>query len=53
MGNIVEALKNLYAAFGGDVEDVEAVTDIADMVNAVAEQVAANEQPIDSTEPTG
>lgn len=34
---IVEALKNLYVAFGGDVDDVETTINIADMINYVSE----------------
>ena len=33
----INALKNLYKALGGDLEDVENVTIIPDMINAIAE----------------
>ena len=39
MDNITNALKNLYAAFGGDSEDVETISNIADMINALADYI--------------
>ena len=36
MENITEALKNLYTAFGGNADDVETATNIADVINAIA-----------------
>lgn len=36
---IVEALKNLYAALGGDAADVADVVNNAEMVNKIAELV--------------
>lgn len=39
METIVDALKNLYAAFGGDVDDVENVENIANMINALADYI--------------
>lgn len=36
MTNITDALINLYIALGGDVDDVENVTNVADMINAIA-----------------
>lgn len=36
MENITEALKNLYVAFGGNADDVETTTNIADVINAIA-----------------
>ena len=33
----INALKNLYKALGGDLDDVENVTIIPDMINAIAE----------------
>lgn len=41
MDNIIDALKNLYTAFGGDADDVAAITNIADMVNALAAHVSS------------
>lgn len=41
METIVEALKNLYVAFGGNIEDVKTITNIAEMVNAIAEHVSS------------
>lgn len=41
MENITDALKNLYTAFGGDADDVENITNIADMVNALAAHVSS------------
>lgn len=41
METIVEALKNLYVAFGGNIENVETITNIAEMVNALAEHVSS------------
>lgn len=40
----VEALKNLYAALGGNAADVADITLISDMINAIAEQVTANNE---------
>ena len=56
METIVEALKNLYAAFGGNIENVETITNIAEMVNALAEHVSsggAAELPEVTTEDNG
>ena len=39
--SIVDALKNLYVAFGGDPDDVADVTEIAEIIDALAE-VAEN-----------
>lgn len=36
MTNITDALINLYIALGGDVDDVENITNVADMINAIA-----------------
>lgn len=41
MKTTVEALKDLYAALGG-TEDVTEISLIADMIEKIAEQVAAN-----------
>ena len=42
----VEALKELYVAYGGSLEDVADITLIPDMIHAIAEQVAsASETP--------
>lgn len=41
METIVEALKNLYVAFGGNIENVETIPNIAEMVNALAEHVSS------------
>ena len=40
MDTTIEAYKNLYAAFGGDVADVADITIIPDMINALAAVVA-------------
>lgn len=37
MDTTIDALKNLYVALGGDVDDVENITIIPDMINAIAE----------------
>lgn len=53
---IVEALKNLYAALGGDLDDVETVTTNAEMINAIANHVAeggAAELPTVTAEDNG
>lgn len=42
MDTTVKALQNLYTALGGDAADVENLSTIPDMVNAIATQVAAN-----------
>lgn len=36
MDNNISALQNLYVAMGGNIEDVENITIIPDMINAVA-----------------
>lgn len=56
MDNITDALKNLYTAFGGDLDDVETTTNIADMINALAAHVSsggAAELPTVSTSDNG
>lgn len=40
MENITEALKNLYAAFGGDTDDIEKAKNIADAVNMLASHIS-------------
>ena len=42
MDNNITALKNLYVALGGTAADVADITLISDMINAIAEQVTAN-----------
>lgn len=42
MDNTVDALRNLYVAFGGDIEEVEDLVIIPDLINAIATQVTAN-----------
>ena len=39
MENIVDALKNLYTAFGGSADDVENTENIANMINALADYI--------------
>ena len=34
-----EALRNLYVAFGGDVDDVKNLSLISDLINAIAEYI--------------
>lgn len=34
--NITDDLKNLYAAFGGDADNVETTSNITDILNAIA-----------------
>lgn len=36
MGANVDALKGIYAALGGDADDVASMTTIADVLNAIA-----------------
>lgn len=43
MTNITDALINLYIALGGDVDDVENITNVADMINAIAGAYATGE----------
>ena len=48
MDSTVKALKNLYAALGGDVDDVANISRIPDMIEAVAtvaEAATAKELP--------
>lgn len=42
MDTTVKALQNLYTALGGDAAEVENISTIPDMVNAIATQVTAN-----------
>lgn len=42
MDTTVDALKNLYEALGGTSADVQNITLIPDMINAIAAQVTAN-----------
>lgn len=42
MDNTIDALRNLYVALGGDSADVQNITIIPDMINAIAAQVTAN-----------
>lgn len=42
MDTTVKALQNLYTALGGTAADVENISTIPEMVNAIAAQVAAN-----------
>lgn len=37
MDNTIDALKHLYVALGGDIEDVENIVIIPDMINAIAQ----------------
>lgn len=40
METIVEALKNLYAAFGGDADDIKNTENIADAINTLAAYIS-------------
>lgn len=42
MDNTITALQNLYVALGGTLADVSDITIIPDMINAIAEQITAN-----------
>lgn len=42
MDTTVKALQTLYVALGGTAADVENLTTIPDMINAIATQVTAN-----------
>lgn len=42
MDTTVNALKKLYTALGGNAAEVENLSVIPDMINAIADQVAAN-----------
>lgn len=44
MDNTLDALRNLYAALGGESGDVENLQTIPDIINAVAEQITANKE---------
>lgn len=40
MDNTLDALRNLYAALGGDSDDVENLHTIPDIINAISTQVS-------------
>ena len=44
MDKTIDALKALYVALGGTASDVADIVIIPDMINAIAEQVAANKE---------
>lgn len=56
MDNTITALKNLYVAMGGTAADVENITIIPDMINAIAALItsgATKELPVVTTEDNG
>lgn len=56
MDNTITALKNLYVALGGDVDDVADVVIIPDMINAIAALItsgATKELPAVTTDDNG
>lgn len=53
MDTTVDALKNLYEALGGTAADVQDITLIPDMVNAIAAQVTANAAAAETKEENG
>ena len=40
MDNTIDALRNLYVALGGNIENVQDIVIIPDMINAIATQAA-------------
>lgn len=56
MDNTITALKNLYVAMGGTSADVENITIIPDMINAIAALItsgATKELPVVTAEDNG
>ena len=45
MDNNLDALRNLYVALGGDMDDVENLVTIPDLINAIASYITANGFP--------
>lgn len=41
MDNTLDALRNLYVAMGGDLEDVENLVIIPDLINAIATLISS------------
>lgn len=41
MDNTIDALRNLYVALGGDFADVQNITIIPDMINALAAHISS------------
>lgn len=41
MDNTIDALRNLYVALGGDSADVQNITIIPDMINAIAAHIGS------------
>lgn len=50
METIVEALKNLYVAFGGDADDVTTLANITDVSNAIATLLGGEDNAISIAE---
>lgn len=44
MDNTLDALKNLYAALGGESGDSQHLQTIPDLINKIADQVTANKE---------
>lgn len=40
MDNTLDALRNLYVALGGDIDDVKTLVIIPDLINAIATQAS-------------
>lgn len=56
MDNTIDALRNLYVALGGDSADVQNITIIPDMINAIAAHInsgSAAELPAVTTTDNG
>ena len=44
MDTTIKALQNLYEAMGGDPDDVENIVTIPDMINAIADLKASEDE---------
>jgi len=46
----VQALKNLYVAYGGQLDDVEELATSADVINAIADLISSQKKEAEKSE---